>query len=162
MTQRVFGASVFFFLIYFLSPPIRAGAQEFVRHQEPEFLTFDELKTVSQDPHPGGKLEAKLKRFWKTPVISNEAYYRDIKPIRPIHPKLGPSLRLVSWNIEKSFRMKHLVMSYFQIDIRDDIIRIAPAPLYNSFLDVFLFVSRLKEALLTLIATSNDSTKIRG
>ncbi|CAF4476834.1 unnamed protein product, partial [Rotaria magnacalcarata] len=36
------------------------------------------------------------------------------------------------------------------IDIRDDIIRIAPAPLYNSFTDIFQFVTLLKEAIITL------------
>lgn len=43
----------------------------------------------------------------------------------------------------------------FQIDIRDDIIRIAPAPLYNSFYDIFRFVSLLKQAILTLKTTSD-------
>ncbi|CAF3706213.1 unnamed protein product [Adineta steineri] len=41
------------------------------------------------------------------------------------------------------------------IDIRDDIIRIAPAPLYNSFFDVFRFVLQLKRVLLKLTTTSN-------
>ncbi len=84
----------------------------FIKYQEPEFLTFEELKTLSKNPHPDGALEKKLERFWRTPVISNEAYYRGAKPIRPIHPLLGPSLRLVSWNIEKSFRMDDAVTAF--------------------------------------------------
>ncbi|CAF0941394.1 unnamed protein product [Didymodactylos carnosus] len=38
------------------------------------------------------------------------------------------------------------------IDIRDDIIRIAPAPLYNSFYDVYKFITILKEAIITIRA----------
>ncbi|CAF4626675.1 unnamed protein product, partial [Rotaria sp. Silwood2] len=42
------------------------------------------------------------------------------------------------------------------IDIRDDIIRIAPAPLYNSFSDIFQFVSLLKEAIVTLTTVCKE------
>ncbi|CAF2872877.1 unnamed protein product [Rotaria sp. Silwood2] len=41
------------------------------------------------------------------------------------------------------------------IDIRDDIIRVAPTPLYNSFLDVFHFVSLFKEVVIQLTAMSD-------
>ncbi|CAF1448659.1 unnamed protein product [Adineta steineri] len=37
------------------------------------------------------------------------------------------------------------------IDIRADIIRVAPAPLYNSFVDVFQFVSLFKEVIIQLL-----------
>jgi len=87
-----------------------ADAQSsFIEYQEPEFLAFDELKTLSSNPHPGGALGKKLERFWATPVISNRAYYRRAKPIRPVSPELGPYLRLVSWNIEKSFLMRDAI-----------------------------------------------------
>jgi len=85
---------------------------QIVKYQEPEFLTFNELKTLSRNPHPGSLLEGKLRRFWKTPMISNEAYYAGAKPHRPIDSKLGPYLRLVSWNIEKSLRMKDAIVAF--------------------------------------------------
>lgn len=110
--RRILKTIVLSALLFLLRSPILSYAQEFIHYQEPEFLSFEELKTLSQDPHPGGKVEAKLKRFWKTPVISNEAYHRGAKPLRPIHPELGPSLRLVSWNIEKSFRMKDAIAAF--------------------------------------------------
>src|SRR3989338_497346 len=75
----------------------------------PIFLTFDELKKFSQNPHPGASLEKKLQRFWRTPLVSNEAYYAGAKPLQPADPQLGPYLRLVSWNIEKSIHMKDAI-----------------------------------------------------
>jgi len=93
--------------------PLPVKAQNsFVEYQEPEFLTFDELKVLSGNPHPGGRIEKKLERFWTTPIISNQAYYRGSRPIRPVSPELGPYLRLVSWNIEKSIRMREAITAF--------------------------------------------------
>ena len=78
----------------------------------PVFLTFDELKRFSQNPHPGVLLEKKLQRFWRTPLVSNEAYYAGVKPLLPTDPPLGPYLRLVSWNIEKSIHMKDAITAF--------------------------------------------------
>jgi endonuclease/exonuclease/phosphatase family metal-dependent hydrolase len=72
-------------------------------------LTFDELKKLYENPAPGGALEKKLERFWRTPIISNEAYYRGAKPYSPSDQKLGPYLRLVSWNIEKSHQIPQVI-----------------------------------------------------
>ncbi len=87
-----------------------------IKYQEPEFLTFGELRKLSRNPHPGGLLERKLKRFWETPIISNEAYYRGVKPFRSVHPKLGRYLRLVSWNIEKSYQMENAIKAFSSED----------------------------------------------
>jgi endonuclease/exonuclease/phosphatase family metal-dependent hydrolase len=76
---------------------------QFIRHQEPEFLTFEELRVLSRNAHPGGAIEKKLDRFWRTPIINNEAYYRGTRPHDPQDPRLGKYLRLASWNIEKSY-----------------------------------------------------------
>ncbi len=95
-------------VIYFFNPV--------ARNQEPQFLTFDELKKLSANPHPGGLLEMKLKRFWETPIISNEAYDAGAKPYRPVDPQLGPSLHLVSWNIEKSLLMKEAISAFSSAD----------------------------------------------
>ncbi|CAF4933237.1 unnamed protein product, partial [Rotaria sp. Silwood2] len=42
------------------------------------------------------------------------------------------------------------------IDIHNDIIRVAPAPLYNSFFDIFQFVSLLKEVIITLTTVCEE------
>lgn len=81
-------------------------------YQEPSFLTFNELKKLSTNPRPGFWLQGKLNRFWRTPLISNEAYYRGAKPHKLDDPKRGPYLRLVSWNIEKSIHMKEAIAAF--------------------------------------------------
>ncbi len=100
------GLFVFVLFLAFFYP------DSIVRHQEPDFLSVNELKTLTKNPHPGGTLERKLNRFWKTPIISNDAYYAGAKPHRPTDPKLGPFLRLASWNIEWSLRMKDAITAF--------------------------------------------------
>lgn len=110
-------------LIYFIQrrpqepAPSRVPTPEkYIRLQVPVFLTFDELKTFSQNPRPGVLLEQKLQEFWRTPIISNEAHYAGAKPLKPIDPRLGPYLRLVSWNIEKSVHMKDAITAFSSPD----------------------------------------------
>lgn len=79
------------------------------KYQQPRFLTFRELQKLSANPHPGGLLGGKLKQFWTTPVISNEAYDQGARPSLKNDPKLGPYLRLATWNIEKSIYMKEAI-----------------------------------------------------
>lgn len=99
----VFGliaAGVIGFLIY---------SNRFIRRQEPDYLTFNELKQLSQNPHPRWLLKMKLDKFWKTPVINNQAYYQGKWPPRHSEKPLGPFLRLVTWNIEKSFHVEDAI-----------------------------------------------------
>src|SRR5690242_12266678 len=52
MLNRTFSL---FLILLFLTAPHAASAQEhYIRYQEPDFLTFGELKELSEDPHPGG------------------------------------------------------------------------------------------------------------
>ncbi len=83
-----------------------------IRHQAAPFLTFNELKKFSQNPHPGYLLEKKLQRFWRTPLISNEAHYAGTKPSAQTDPQLGPYLSLATWNIEKSIHMKDAITAF--------------------------------------------------
>lgn len=97
-------------------------------YQEPRFLTFHELKKFSQNPNPGWFLKEKLKRFWRTPIISNKAYYRGLKPHRPTDPRLGKYLRLVSWNIEKSIHLTDAVTAFSSAKKFEDLIDPSKAP----------------------------------
>jgi len=73
-------------------------------------LTFEELKSLSLNPKPKDPaLKAKLAAFWQTPLINNEAHYRGVKPHKPTDFFLGPYLRVVTWNIEKSLYMDRAI-----------------------------------------------------
>lgn len=69
--------------------------------QKPETLTFEELRTLSDEPVPAGDLGNKLQRLLTTPVIDNSAAEAGAKPVRPEWPGLGPLLRTAMWNIER-------------------------------------------------------------
>jgi endonuclease/exonuclease/phosphatase family metal-dependent hydrolase len=102
-----------FMNITYSSSLVGAASQvtQYVRYQEPEFLTFDELLKLTEDPHPGGRLETKLKNFWETPIISNEAWYNGTRPRKIINEKIGHVLRVASWNIEKSFNVGEVIQA---------------------------------------------------
>jgi len=40
-------------------------------------MNFKELRKLSENDHPGGSLERKLERFWRTPMIDNDAITGD-------------------------------------------------------------------------------------
>ena len=97
-----------FFCVVFLS--FSAFAQTpYTSRQDVDFLTCDELKTLSAEPHADGKLEAKLNRFFRKPVVSNEAFYLGAKPHSPTDSKIGKFLRIATWNIEKSIEMPRVI-----------------------------------------------------
>lgn len=77
----------------------------YVRRQDLNYFTHEELKYISKNPTPSGELEQKLKNFWRSTLISNEAYYRGVKPHRPKSLQLGEFLRAITWNIEKSLNI---------------------------------------------------------
>ncbi len=81
----------------------------FTRSQEPIYLSYEELQKLSQNPVPDAALKKKLDKFWTTPIISNEAHYAGVKPRHLRDPRLGPFVRIASWNIEKSFNIKEAI-----------------------------------------------------
>ncbi len=101
----------FFLLLFFcfFEQPVTGFGKNYPRYQKPDFLTFEELKQLTVNPHPGGGLEKKLDRFWTSPVISNEAYYQGYRPRLLQSSKLGPFLRVASWNIEKSIYIRDVI-----------------------------------------------------
>lgn len=94
---------VLFFLFFSLPRGFcTAVGDTYVRYQKTDFLTFEELRSLSEIPEPTGALRKKLDKFWKTPILSNAAYYSGVKPLHFHHQKIGPSLVVGTWNIEKS------------------------------------------------------------
>lgn len=81
-------------------------------------------------------------------ATSQEEPYKIITPSSPVERGAQLSLRLNSGLLAGV--MKHLEDSGVVVDERKpDVIRVAPAPLYNSFCDVWDFVHFFKEACHT-------------
>lgn len=94
--------------LLFLLPHLFAQ-NSYVRFQNADFLTYEELKTLSSNPRPGGKLEDKVVRFFHTPIISNEAFYAGTKPYEAKDPRIGKFMRVVTWNIEHSIEVPDVI-----------------------------------------------------
>ena len=75
-----------------------------VKNSRPVLLSFKELRTLAENPHPGGKVEGKLDELLKTPYIDNSVYFRSGIPEARVYDELGPSIRVSTWNVEKSVR----------------------------------------------------------
>lgn len=84
-------------------------ARKLAPRQQPEYLTFPELVELSRNPQPKAPTAAKLERFWRTPVVSNEAYLSGRRPRLQSTPGLGPTLRVATWNIEKSLTIPQVI-----------------------------------------------------
>lgn len=88
------------------SPAKDSKALKIVKKSGPELLTYNELRSLAKNPVPTGKLAVKYKKLLSTPFIDNSVYYRSGMPKTSVHPTLGNSLRISTWNIEKSIQAK--------------------------------------------------------
>jgi endonuclease/exonuclease/phosphatase family metal-dependent hydrolase len=64
-------------------------------------MSYQELVALGEEETIDPALGAKLHTLLTTPFVNNEAYFNGIKPLRPDIKGMGPSLRLVEWNIER-------------------------------------------------------------
>ena len=55
-------AACFAFFVVAFNPTLSAQLG-YTRFQNADFLTYEELKTLSTNPHPGGQLENKMSKF---------------------------------------------------------------------------------------------------
>ena len=81
------------------------AAPSYTRYSQPKLLTYPELVILSEKDTVEPPLAEKLNALLTTPFVSNEAFYRGAKPMRPDLKDLGPSLRLVDWNIERGLEL---------------------------------------------------------
>jgi Endonuclease/Exonuclease/phosphatase family len=82
----------------------RSGA-DYMRTSQPEMLSYQELVTLGEEETVDPALAAKLHTLLTTPFVNNEAYFNGTKPLRPDLKGMGPSLRLVEWNIERGIEL---------------------------------------------------------
>jgi endonuclease/exonuclease/phosphatase family metal-dependent hydrolase len=103
--------SLFHFLIAITLGSIGATAlpaQDYVRDSEPKLFSYDELVQLGLDQELSPELAEKLRLITTTPFINNEAYLNGAGP-RPLEvPKMGPSLRVAFWNIERGLELDYI------------------------------------------------------
>ena len=100
-----------------VAPAVRGKAAVFspaqtarlVRFSQPEFPNYGELAWLSRTPEAEAALQEKLERVWRTPVVSNEAWFDGQRPRVLRTERLGDLLRVASWNIEKSLSIPRVV-----------------------------------------------------
>ncbi|MGB7465963.1 MAG: endonuclease/exonuclease/phosphatase family protein [Candidatus Acidiferrum sp.] len=89
-------------------------AQEYVRDSEPKLFSYDELVQLSLDQAMSPELAEKLRLLTTTPFVNNEAYLSGARPQAIELPRLGPSLRVALWNIERG-----LELDYIELFLKD-------------------------------------------
>ena len=77
-----------------------------VGSEDPRLLSFDELVRLSSTAKPDGPLGARLDNLLTTPFVNNDAAAAGVEPHRPSVEKLGPVLRVASWNIERGLNFE--------------------------------------------------------
>lgn len=76
-----------------------------LKNTRPRLLSFKELISLAENPEQEGPAGKKMDELLRSPFIDNSVYFRSGLPETTIHPELGPSLRISTWNIEKSVRV---------------------------------------------------------
>jgi len=89
-------------------------AQEYVRDSKPKLFSYDELVQLSLDQEMSPELAEKLRLLTTTPFVNNEAYWSGARPQAFELPRLGPSLRVALWNIERG-----LELDYIELFLKD-------------------------------------------
>ena len=99
--------------ILFVILPRLGASHEPAEPTAPDFLSFDELVTLSETHRPAAPLEEKLDKLLRTPFVSNEAAMAGVQPHRPTVGAIGPVVRVASWNIERglNFDLIRLALS---------------------------------------------------
>ena len=81
---------------------------DYTRTSQPKMLNYQELVALGEQESVEPALAAKLHTLLTTPFINNEAYFHGVKPLRPDLKGMGPSLRLVEWNIERGIELDRI------------------------------------------------------
>ena len=84
---------------------------DYIRNSQPPLFTYQELVTLGEQEKVDPALAAKLHTLLTTPFVNNVAYFSGIKPMRPDVKGMGPSLRIVEWNIERGAEFDAIKLS---------------------------------------------------
>ena len=94
--------------------PVRLAFQGgYPRYQGLTFLDYKELVELSKSGHPGSgtALGRKVDDLLTTPLVDNGAWFQGKRPVRHKSSKLGPTLRIATWNIEKSLNIQEAIQA---------------------------------------------------
>src|SRR5262245_30540411 len=80
-------------------------AQDYVKESLPTLFSYEELVQLSLNQELTPKLTDKLHVLTTTPFINNEAYFRNPRPTPRDAERLGPTLRVAFWNIERGLEL---------------------------------------------------------
>ena len=84
---------------------------DYIRSSQPPLFNYRELVALGEQDNVDPRLAAKLHTLLTTPFVNNEAYFRGTKPMRPDLKGMGPSLRVVQWNIERGTEFDAIKLS---------------------------------------------------
>jgi endonuclease/exonuclease/phosphatase family metal-dependent hydrolase len=85
---------------------------DYTRTSQPAMLSYQELVALGEQETVDPALAAKLHTLLTTPFVNNEAYFNAVKPLRPDLKGMGPSLRLVEWNIERGIEFDKIKLAF--------------------------------------------------
>jgi len=105
-TERalVFSVQLFLFLALILCSGASAQNKQrsdYIRNSQPPLLKYQELVALNEEETIDPPLARKLDTLLTTHFNNNQAYFAGTKPLRPNVNGMGPSLRVVEWNIER-------------------------------------------------------------
>ena len=77
------------------------SGSDYIRSSQRPLFNYKELVALGEQETVDPALAKKLNTLLTTPFVNNEAYFKGTKPVRHDVKGMGPSLRLVEWNIER-------------------------------------------------------------
>jgi endonuclease/exonuclease/phosphatase family metal-dependent hydrolase len=86
-------------------------ATDYTRSSQPPLLNYQELVMLGGQETVDPALAAKVQTLLTTPFVNNEAFFSGTKPLRPDVKGMGPSLRLVEWNIERGVELADIKLA---------------------------------------------------
>ena len=89
--------SLVVFLSYLFCAVNVCAQQSSLRTSGPALLTYDEIIQLYQQDVLAGPLSDKLQTLLTTPFVSNRAFERGVRPLKPVSPETGKFLRVVEW-----------------------------------------------------------------
>ncbi len=90
-------------------PAPGSAARPMASRPLPAGPSLTELRLAAADPDAAAQTARRVSDAVRRPAVSNAAWRAGRRPGIATNASLGPFLRIASWNIEKSFRVREAV-----------------------------------------------------